>query len=75
MKKYFSAIIQHLSNFIRSIFALFGVNETLFLLGIASLFRGVMRLWSFDHALLVCGALLVVVAVGGVITQTRRSPA
>lgn len=74
MKQSFLAIIQHLSNFIRSVFsALSGVNEIMFILGAGAIFIGVRGLFSLYHALIACGALFIAVSLAGVIMQQRKT--
>lgn len=74
MKKLSKSIIQHFTNFIQRVMSAFlGVNEILFLIGIGGLFRGVWGAVSFDVALIVCGALFIVVSLAGVIVS-QRSP-
>lgn len=75
MKKLSNAIIAHLSNFIRSVLSALGVNEVMFLLGFGAFYRGVSVVYSVEVALLVCGAILIVVSVLGVIFKTRGSKA
>lgn len=52
---------------------LLDVNEILFLLGLAALFTGVSRIWSLDIALIICGALLILVALMGVLVANHKA--
>ena len=72
MKQLFQAIFQHLTNFIKSVLsALLGVNEIIFLLGMGALFYGLQGQYSFYVALIVCGALLVVISIGGILFASK----
>lgn len=75
MKKLSQAIIAYLSNFIRSVFSALGVNEIMFLLGMGAFYRGASVIYSMETALLACGAILMTVAVLGVIVKARGSKA
>lgn len=67
------ALTQHIKNALRSVASLlFGVNEVLFLAGMAMLFSGLSGLWSRDGALAVCGGVLVIVGVWGAVAQSRK---
>jgi hypothetical protein len=54
------------------IFAIFGVNEVLFLLGIGGLFYGLQGFWSLYGAFMVCGAVLIVVSILGILVAQRK---
>jgi hypothetical protein len=56
----------------RLISDLFGVNETLFLLGFISFFYGISQLWSLEGAFTVSGALLMSIAIVGVVFANRK---
>ena len=58
--------------FKRLLFAQLGVNEVLFLLGLGSFFYGNARLWSVEWAFLVCGFVLMSIAVVGVIFAHQK---
>lgn len=72
MKQLFQAIFQHLTNFIKSVLSiLLGVNEIIFLLGMGALFYGLRGQYSFYIALIVCGALLVMISIGGILFASK----
>jgi hypothetical protein len=74
MKQSFFAIIQHLTNFIKSILsALLGVNEIMFLLGFGAMFWGIWHQWSINIALIVCGALLFGISIGGIVFANKAA--
>lgn len=50
----------------RWFFSFFGTNEVLFCAGFACLGYGLQGLWSLYGALAVCGSVLIVVAVMGI---------
>lgn len=54
------------------LFALLGVNEILFLAGFYALFTGVRGLWSLDGAYAVSGALLIAIAIGGIVFAQKK---
>ncbi len=55
-----------------TIFSLIGVHEVLFLAGIAALFEGIRGIWSLDGALIVCGGLLVMISLLGILISQRK---
>lgn len=66
--KLFTAFIQYLTNLIKSVLsALLGVNEIMFLLGLGALFNGLQHQFSLHIAFIVCGSLLIVVSIGGIV--------
>lgn len=67
-----SALIQHINNALAGVLALFGVSEVLFLAGLWMLFAGLAGLWSRDGALAVCGGVLVLVAVFGASSSSKK---
>lgn len=52
--------------------AIFGVNETLFLAGFGGLFYGLQGLWSIYGAFIVCGSLLIAIAIGGILFSQKQ---
>lgn len=66
------AIIQHLKSALFSVASsVFGVNEVLFVGGLAMLFSGLAGLWSMYGALTVCGSVLIIVGVWGAASGGR----
>jgi hypothetical protein len=61
-----------LSSFFQSIFALFGANEVLFLFGIVALFYGLQGFWSLYGAFIVCGSLLIIVSILGILVAQKK---
>ena len=65
-----------MNNFIEKIknllSAIFGVNEILFIAGFGALFHGLRGLWSLDGAFVVCGGLLTVISISGVMYANKR---
>lgn len=56
----------------RLFLAVFGVNEVLFLAGFGSLFYGLQGLWSVYGAFVVCGSLLICIAIGGLVFAQKQ---
>ncbi len=54
-----------------AILGLIGVNETLFLLGMAGIFAGICQKWTLYDALIVCGALLVAVSIFSIVLPIK----
>lgn len=59
----------------RFFFALFGVNEVLFLAGFGAFFYGITGIWSLYVACAMCGFLLMAIAVGGIVFAQRKTGA
>jgi hypothetical protein len=57
--------------FKRLLASILGVNEVLFLIGMAAFFYGASALWSLALALLMSGVILMGVAIAGIVYSMR----
>lgn len=73
MNRNLSAPVSRFDGLKRLFFALFGVNEVLFLAGFAAFFYGIAGLFSVFMACAVGGCVLMVIAVGGIIFAQRKT--
>jgi hypothetical protein len=67
-----SRFLASFTAFKEAFLALFGVHEVLFLAGFFGFFRGLSGIWSLNGALMVCGAILMLIAVISILIAQRK---